>query len=628
MDLLKPIKGAIKKVQQHQEQRTSERQAQEKLEQWKHRLSDAMSHHDTFRHMAAVWDSIYHGTKAVGPKIGKVYMSDRHTDGGQTNDARQVVNIALQLIESQIDISVPLPAVEAIEGDDDSERKQMIEGMLTYMASGTQLERIVSLNERIVRKNSMAYLKVCYNPDYATHKWRGRIETTNPHPTNIIPQPGVYKVEDMDYLFHIENRTIDYICREYGEEFREELEGENAEYGYLEQFSDSSNSNEEKGRISVVEAWYKDNDGDVGVITWANDTLLRDIPKFFYKRDADGNIMEYEDIEIESADEFGNPVMQVVQVRCHVPKRFPFVIQYNIPREKSFYGKSDIDIIYDQQEAIKKVLSIEEEKLVKGTTKILVRKGSDIANKITNATLQILEVDDPVKDIKVVDIKTPDNSLENYYAIILQAAKDALGVTEASQGRAEGTSLSGKALEMLAQNTAGRLAPKIFEKNMAFTELYRLYYDFILAFYDERRPYRIEGKDSKAEYGYFDKSKLVKQDASGEWYYPEFDIYITTDTGLPKEKSFIMDFAVKAGNRMDNVQFWSTLESIGFPLASKFVEMEQQKQQMAEQMAMQEQQQGIDQLISQLSPDEQQAFISAPPEEQQAIIQELMGGTM
>jgi len=658
MGILDGVKRGVKRIMGDEKQLADDRD-QAKLEQWKNKLTEAMSEHDTFRGNAATWDAIYNGTKAVGANVGRVYVSDRYNFDDITNlpgtkDARQVVNLTFQLIESQIDISVPMPSVDAIEGDDDNERKDMIEGMLTYMAEGPELERINSENERIAKKNSMAIMKVSYNPDFKRHKFRGRIETTNPHPVNVIPQPGVYRVKDMDYLFHIETRTIDYVCRRYGDEFRDKLQDESAEYSYLEEFSTTpsyTNNSADRGKVSVVECWYKDKEGDVCLLTWANDVILKDMPKFFYKRDPEGNILEYEEMEIEQYDEEGNYIgSQTVTIPAYVPKHFPFVIQYNIPKEKSYYGKADPDIIYDQQEAIKKVLSIEEEKLIRGTTKIFARKGTGIAQRLTDAVSQIIEVDDPLADIRVVDLKTPDRSLKDYYELMKQAAKDSLGVTEASQGRSEGSSLSGRALEILANNTAGRISVKIFEKQIAFTELYQLYYDFLLAFIDDTIPYRVPGENNKPQFGYFDKSRLLKQDDAGEWYWPDFDIKISSDTGLPKDKRFIMDSANQsAGKMLDPIAYWMVMKSIGFPNASAILEREQQKEEMAQQQAQQqppgaqippegpmplgggmppELQQAVAQLppevqqvLSQLPPEQVMQFLSMPVEQQMAILQ-------
>lgn len=637
MGIVEGVKNMISnfrdKIEESQEELEKAKESYEKLERWKAKLNDAMSTHDVFRANSAAWDALYNGTKDVDT-ISSVYVSNRNTDI-KKKQARQVVNLVFQLIESQIDTSIPQPRVDAME-EEDTEKTDMVEGQLAYMAQNTELERINSENERIVRKNGFAVYKVTYNPNYKGHSFRGRIETTNPHPANVIPQPGIYRVEDMDYLFHIETRTLDYICRKYGEEFREQLEEESAEYGYLENFTENNTQTDEKGRLSVVECWYKDKDGDVGKLTWCNDVILDDVPKFFFKRDELGNIQTTEQLEIEDIDPITQePIKYTIEVECHVPKRFPFVIQYNVPKEKSFYGLSDPFLIRDQQEGVKKMLSMQEEKLIKGTTKIITRKGSGLKDKLTNAISQILETDDPTGDVRVVDLKTPDNSLIEQYNIYMQAAKDSLGVTEASQGRAENTTLSGKALQQLASYSQGRQAVKVFEKQLAYKELYRLYFDFLLAFYDDKVPYKIQGKDNQPKYGYFDKGKLVKQDITGTYYYPDFDIYITADQGIPKDKTFIMQSAQEAlsAGAMDTVEYWTVMEGIGFPNASLILDMEKQKQeqQMQMQQMQAEQQQlaenpdmQLQQEIDNLPQDLQEYLLNLPQEKQEEIINAYM----
>ena len=581
MKLPKPIRKLVDKVTQTIDDNREADAKQARLEAWKSKLRDAMEPHESFRADCATYDALYGGTKSIRP-LGdsNLYVSDRYRDDTQsTEDARQVVNVTFQLIESSIDVNLPVPAVEARE-ELDSEvpepeqppdnqqdpnakpkpkqpsRRDMIEGQLAYMAADTSLRRINTENERIVKKNGIAFLKVGWNPGFKAHTYRGRIETTNPHPGNVVLQPGVFRIKDMDYLFHIENRTIDYICRQYGEEFRDQLEAENLEYGQLDYFNAGMDytSNEKTKKLSVVEAWYKDSDGDVCLLTWVGDTMLREQPKFFYKRDDKGNIIEYDDVKL--------PTGETVKVKCHVPDYFPFVIWFNIPKEKSARGISDPYIIFDQQEGIKKLLSVEEQKQMNGTTKIFVRKGSSAENKITNATSQIIATEDPVSDVVTKDMKTPDNALKDLYYIYVQAAKDALGITEASQGRAENANLSGRALEQLAAQTQGRMGVKAEEKDIAYTELYRMWYDFLLAFGDSRMPYRTDGNGNKPVYGYWDKGLLVKQDDAGEYYYPEFDIYVQAETALPKDKRFILDIANKAGGRIDNVEYWMLMDNI------------------------------------------------------------------
>lgn len=582
---------------------------QELLAKWQSKLEEAMQDHNTFRAQCAINDEQYNNSRATGNNRGQLAMS--RTDAPESKDARQVVGITFQLIESQIDIAVPSPRVDELE-ESDTDRKKMIEGQLKHLSESDEMKLIVSENERITKKNGYAIMKVCYDPDFDGHTYKGRIKVINPHPANVIFQKNINRIKDMNHLWHIENRSIDAVCLEYGEEYREELELDGANYQYLEDFSaNTRRESTAKGMISVVECWHKDKEGDINVLTWANDVTLSHKKKFFYKKDLilrDGK--HYEVVAMEQMDEQGNIIgFQDVEVVARIPKEFPFVIQYNIPKEKSIRGKADPEIIADQQEAIKKVLSNEEERLLKGNTKILTRKGSGLANKINNSITQVLETDNPTSDVFVIDMKTQDRSLKEYYQLMVSAAKDSLGVTDAGQGIIQsngGNGLSGRAIEQLSSNSTGRLAPKIFQKHIAFSQMYRLCFDFSMAFYDDKRPYKF-GEGQAKQYGYFNKSTLAKQDDAGEWYYPDFDISITTDSGIPKDPRFMLDFIKGAGDRMDNVEYWTVAENIGISGASDILEMEKKKQE----MAMQQQQ-------AQAMPPQAPPMEDMPPQPPQA----------
>ena len=632
MDLLKPFKEVKKRLakykedlDQEEEEIKKQEEDQKKLARWKTRLEDSLNAHSGFRYKAAEWDAQYHGSKSVKALTSNNFRgSSVDEDSEQTKKARQVVNITMQLIEAQINTDIPKPRVDCIEGNEDLEKRKMIEGMLSYMSGGTDIQKINSENERIVKKNGIAVFKVIYNPDKGGRSFRGKIEVVNPHPVNIVPQHGIYKIEDMDYLIHIENRTYAYIGRMYGEEYVDMLEGESAEYYYLEDLaSGSTDKGNNTGMTSVIECWYKDKDGDIGLLAWSNDVILKDMPKFYYKRDENGEIIVEEEVVKKTIVQQQDPVTgQVVEslteepvmVEVRVPKTFPFVITYNIPIEKCYYGKSDPDIISDQQEGIKKMLSNEEERQLKGNTKIFVREGTGIKDRLTNAITQVIEVDDPQGDIHVVDLKTRDNDLVNLYQVYLQAAKDIVGVTEASQGRADSSTLSGKALETLAQNTQFRQSIKTFEKNIGYTKLYQLLYDFIIAFYDDKIPYRIENvANNEPEFGIFDKGMLIKQDAAGEWYYPEFDIYIEVDKGISKDKNFIMQVADKMLSSSTNadidvlIDYWTIMSGIGVPCAQTILDnMKKRKQALEEQQAMQMQQQQEQEAINKQQQAEKQ----------------------
>ena len=550
---------------------TDKRTPEDKLlEKAQRRLEIAMSDHESFIAECGEYDDLYNGT---------------HNIEGSTQQAEQVVNMIYKNIEASIEPYLPQPRVDPYE-ENDLLGKKMIEGQLMQLAQSPELLALNNENERVVKKNSIAFFKVGFDPDFDFHTSKGKIKITSPHPVNVVPQPNVYKIEDMDYIFHIESRSIDYVCRAYGEEHRDRLEGFHEKYSNLETYmEDSYVSSDKSDMVSLVEYWYKDKDNDVCLLTFVEDLVLRDDKKIFYKDtlvteeetdEETGEVIEkmYEKVLLEAeipnpVDPQGPPVLvsEEVNVRPHIIKRFPFIVWYNTPKEKSFRGISDVEVVKDQQIGLNKVLSNEQRKVILGTTKIFVRKGSGLKGKITDAALQIIETDNPMADMVVHDMSTGNRSSREFISMLDSFGQQISGITNASQGLIA-TSLSGQAIQQLTMNAQQRLTPKKVQKNIAYTQLYRLCFEFMLAFYDDRVPFRYD-KDNSPTYGHFDKSALCKMDEGEEFYYPLFDVSVQVDDGIAKDRKAMIDMIMAIGNHMEPADLWEAMERVGFPGAEK-----------------------------------------------------------
>jgi hypothetical protein len=173
MKLPKPVRKLVDKVKQTIDDNREADEKQQRLEEWKKKLRESMEDHEVFRADCAAYDALYGGTKSIRPLgASDLYVSDRYRDDRQfTENARQVVNLTYQLIESQIDINLPVPAVEAREELDANQpeeqqpeqqqspdnkpnpkrpsRRDMIEGQLAYMAADTRYaSESITENER------------------------------------------------------------------------------------------------------------------------------------------------------------------------------------------------------------------------------------------------------------------------------------------------------------------------------------------------------------------------------------------------------------------------------------------------------------------------------------------------
>jgi hypothetical protein len=186
----------------------------------------------------------------------------------------------------------------------------------------------------------------------------------------------------MDYFFIVLSMTKSEVKDRWGIDVDKESEDMPEANEITGTNTGSSGTND---NVTVKIAYYREQ-GEIGRYVWTNDTQLEDMPKF-YSRRIDGQIQEFETIhqDIQIVDDEGKPInvipalspevnelgiptgnMMPTAIPYFTPTRYPVVMRENVPLVFRFGGQSDVDIIRDQQDAIKKIVSNIEEKILKG----------------------------------------------------------------------------------------------------------------------------------------------------------------------------------------------------------------------------------------------------------------------
>lgn len=699
MDLRKRVRRFMAKIRGD----TDTVKQMDNLDMWKKRFRTAYNEYDLTQFDRR--EKLYLGSRAV-------FSSDRQTNAAKK--ARNVHNVGFEIIESQVDTQIPQPSVR-------SKRRgfgflaKMIEDSIKNDLPELNLRTITDENERNTPVHGLSLVQVNWNPDYKHHLYRGEIELQNLHPKQLIPQPNVWDLQKMDYFFILSSVTRDYIKRRYGVDLDADDGEEYPEINTIddEQFDNSSTNDSENGNVTEIVCWYRDEDGDIGKFVWCNDTVLEDLPKFFYRRkevcaECGANrllegieqevcskcgskkwqvkILEYESIEQDMVlepivytkkrkqivvGEDGQPQVkeqeeQVVEQRIipagtqipyFVPSRYPIAVRINVPQNFKFGGQSDIDVIQDQLDSIKKAVSRAEEKIFKSGALVLV--DDTMRLDITNELYQVVrcKTQHLVNGIRVEELTADIQKELEFAQRQYQAAKDTIGITESFQGKYDPSAKSGRAKEIQVQQTAGRLASKLANKYNFYKELYEIIFEFKLAFYDELRPFVRQNSKGEDDWGDFNKYEFLIQDSTGEWYYnTDFIFSADAGQGIPNDKMWLFDVVVQLYQMqaLNIVQFWTILEELHFPHAGMIVaqlkeELEQQEQMMEQQMLAEQAEpaaqaaEGRDPLaliISQLPPDRReealavlekmapediQRFYQLPPEEMAAALAEALG---
>ena len=271
----------------------------------------------------------------------------------------------------------------------------------------------------------------------------------------------------------------------------------------------------------------------------------------------------------------------------------------------------------DLQDALKKVVSTIEEKIMRGGAVVTAQDDHNI--NLSNQLYQIIKGNpQQLNMLKVLNLEANIGQDMRVAQYLYKIAQSTLGITDSFQGKPSRTAQSGKAKQMQVQQAAGRMQSKQYNKIASFKDLFRILFEFKLAFYDEQRPYLRKGDNNEDEYAIFNKYDFLEKSSAGEYYY-NTDFLITADgADLPKDKTWIMQQTLELFKMqtMTPSQLWQTLADLGYPNAKQFFKQAQEQEAQAQQMQAQQAQMQQQPQQQQKGPSESIAFKDLPPEGQ------------
>lgn len=582
------------------------KKARNKLQVWQDRLSRARAEYQDTLNKMIEWNAYYDGTR----------ISQNDPNGGRkaTRKSSNVRNIVYELIESQVDSTVPMPRVEAIH-EEDKDLARNIEAVLRHEISLQSLQELNDLQERTAPIEGGSLWLVEWDPAAGTHCNLGDVKVTELHPKQVIPQPGVYELERMDYVFVQLAQTKEYIKERYGVDVS--LAGE-------EQPEIRGDVGSCEDIVTQNIAYYK-KDGKIGMFSWVDDEVLVDMDDYQarrleYCKDCGAvktgpvcecgsrrfeeravteqpvpeglDIPRYtEPVEVTVTDvngeavldESGAPIVQMVseetKIPCYNPGMYPIILRRNVRKADSFLGGSDVAVVMDQQDAIKKMGSKIDEKILKGGSFVTLPDGVNI--ETTDREFKVVRVKNANEKalIGVINVQ-PDVSKEmNALELNYQWAKSTLGITDAYQGKYDSSATSGTAKQFSANQAAGRLQSKREQKNIAFSRLYRAIFHYLLAYSDQPIPFSVKNPDGSTMYSHFNRWDFLKQDEAGEWYWnDEFVFTVDSSANTMTSRANLwemLDLKYQAGafgplnDPQTPLRLWTMLEAAEFPYAAQ-----------------------------------------------------------
>lgn len=613
-----------------------------KLDEWKDKYNKSKdAYSDTINRMRNQ-EKLYNGDAFT--------RRSKNQGGGESSKkSENVRNIIYELCETEVDSSIPMPKVTAIH-EEDREQAAIIEQMLLNEIRILRFKEMNDVSERVTIVQGGDWYHTEWDSRKGSHHTIGGLEINERDPQTVIPQADVTDPYKLDYVFLQLSMTKDAVKRVYGVDVSDEINTE---------IENKNDVNDEL--VTVIKTYYRAENGDIGIFTWCGDTVLEDMENYQARRltrckkcgrikegdvcecgskSFETTIEEYEEVEedivtltqkipayedVESVvmgedgnpvlDEMGMPKMEVrrehKKIPYYKPNVMPLVLRRNVSKAKSLLGVSDVAVIEDQQDAIKKYGSKLQEKILKGGSIVTIPQNLKI--ETTDEELKIVRVENP-NDISMIGVHNLVSDI-SYDRIAMmdnyEAARSTLGITDAYQGKYDASAVSGTAKQYSINQAAGRMESKRIMKQEAYCRLYEIMFKFMLAYADQPVPLSTKNPDGSDNYSHFDRYDFLKMDENGELYWNDefiFEVDPTSTIMMNREAMWQqMDLKYQAGafgpigELQTLLNYWTFMEENDYPNASKIraiiaQQIEEQKQAQEQQATLQRLQQMIPQI--------------------------------
>ena len=181
-----------------------------------------------------------------------------------------VRNITYELIESQVDTSIPPSRVDAERWSEKNGRNaKSIERLCNNLRNKLPVEEYNDLDERYTYVFGGSVWTVEWDESIRSHEEVGGIALRIHNPQFFCAEPGIYSTDDMEYCFFEYTSTVEDVERKYGVSLR----GDTAQVNI-----------DENENVVVVVCFYRNEDDNVSQYIYSGDTELMHVEDFFARK--------------------------------------------------------------------------------------------------------------------------------------------------------------------------------------------------------------------------------------------------------------------------------------------------------------------------------------------------------
>lgn len=581
--------------------------------------SMAKSHRDGIEYVSPknleIWRKAYLGTlNAINVKTGK--ESDR-----KSKSLRKMI---YELIESKVDNSIPMPRLTPRRRTD-LDLVDVTENYLKFEMDRMLTEQENDRSERATYIDGTSWYKICWDSLDSTAERSGDLRVEVLLADQVVPEPNCKDYRLMNYCFEKSNMSIARIYDLYNR--------------VIIPTDTTSNT------VEVISYYYKNKNGIIGrfmysaasqqVISWDEDWQIRKIRKCAdcgttnaindHCRNCGGVRFKFANATTEVLDEdllrLRNPYEEgrsddptnnaetevFLKAGTEVPyyriRQLPFVPRPSVSSLETIYGISEVSILLDMQDTVNKILTKMADKIMKSGA--VVTKPHNMKLNDTDETFKLMNVK-TAEEAQMVQTKQILADVSQDIAgaqLFYESARASSGITESYQGKIDNTATSGKAKEISAMQSAGRLESLRVMKAAAFAGVYELMFKYLLAFSDETRKFVKMLPDGQQEEMLWNKYMFLRKDKYDNLYYAD-DFAFSTDPAATLSNNRVQmwqetlqQFTMGTfGNPQDPRTlklYWRTMDTMQYPLAKLVLA-------------------GIDENAQHLPPELEQALLQSP----------------
>lgn len=203
----------------------------------------------------------------------KIFRSDHWQEAVPDDKSMPVMNFTFSIIQSVLDRMTdthPETLVLPRRSRRDSKLAEMLSSILKHLWYNNEMQE-KQLGELLlhVLKYGTGITKTIWNPDLWDEL--GDVQYSVVHPMNFFPDPRAYEIEQMDYCLVTMPKSIEYFLHRWEEKGAHVVpDGDWVDTENLEGRDQPS----KESVATLVEYWFRDEDGNVCVMYYAGDVVL------------------------------------------------------------------------------------------------------------------------------------------------------------------------------------------------------------------------------------------------------------------------------------------------------------------------------------------------------------------